>query len=397
MNIDDPVTIGRRLRRIREARRKSLRVVAGLAGISASHLCRLELGERALDRLSLIDALADALQIAPSELTKLPVSAPTDDDTDAAVRAVRLALVAVDHGRPGGQVYPVEALRARVRATLNAHCRQCCDTEVGAALPALIADLHTSIAAGRDVAALLDLTVLLHTAATVGWLRVVGAPLDLRSQAVFLGRRAAQDRDTPTAMGLAAWGSVYVMLTAGALDVAHAELDSVTVPITTPELTQLAGTLALCRSVVAGAHQHPGDMDAPLEYATELARRTGEGNAYWMGFGPHAVGQWHMFAAREAGDHERVVSIAEGLRPQLYADRSRQADYWINYGRALFHVRGRRDDAAMALRRAEVISPHHLHRDPLARATLGELLVRARQDAVGRELRGMAYRAGLRV
>ena len=33
--------------------------------------------------------------------------------------------------------------------------------------------------------------------------------------------------------------------------------------------------------------------------------------------------------------------------------------------------------------------------DVISGATLGELLVRARQDAVGRELRGMASRAGL--
>jgi hypothetical protein len=46
---DDPLTIGRRLRQIRRARGKSLRVVAGLAGMSKSHLDRIERGERALD------------------------------------------------------------------------------------------------------------------------------------------------------------------------------------------------------------------------------------------------------------------------------------------------------------------------------------------------------------
>jgi hypothetical protein len=35
----------------------------------------------------------------------------------------------------------------------------------------LIRDLHTSIATGRDVAELLDLAVLLHSHATVGWRR----------------------------------------------------------------------------------------------------------------------------------------------------------------------------------------------------------------------------------
>ncbi|MGH4017999.1 MAG: hypothetical protein ACRDT0_01890 [Pseudonocardiaceae bacterium] len=74
---------------------------------------------------------------------------------------------------------------------MAAHYR--CDRErgVGAALPALIADLHTSLAAGRDVAELLDLAVLLHTGATAGWLRIAGAPMDLREQAVRSPGRGA--------------------------------------------------------------------------------------------------------------------------------------------------------------------------------------------------------------
>jgi hypothetical protein len=39
----------------------------------------------------------------------------------------------------------------------------------------------------------------------------------------------------------------------------------------------------------------------------------------------------------------------------------------------------------------------HTLRNPFVRDVLAELLVRARRDAVGRELRGMAYRAGLPV
>lgn len=99
---DDARTIGRRLRQVRHARRKSLRVVAELAGISAGHLSRIENGERALDRRSLIVALADALQISPAELTSLPVPAPVNGSTDSAVDAVRVALLAAGTGLPGG-------------------------------------------------------------------------------------------------------------------------------------------------------------------------------------------------------------------------------------------------------------------------------------------------------
>jgi transcriptional regulator with XRE-family HTH domain len=43
-------------------------VIVGLAGISESYLSLLETGKRALDRRSLIVALATALEVSPSEL-----------------------------------------------------------------------------------------------------------------------------------------------------------------------------------------------------------------------------------------------------------------------------------------------------------------------------------------
>jgi hypothetical protein len=44
---------------------------------------------------------------------------------------------------------------------------------------------------------------------------------------------------------------------------------------------------------------------------------------------------------------------------------------------------------------AEQIRPHRVQRDPFAREVLSELLLRGPRGAIGRELRGMAYRAGL--
>ena len=211
----------------------------------------------------------------------------------------------------------------------------------GAALPSLIRDLHTSITAGRDVAELLDLAVVLHANATVGWLRVVApTAIELREMAAELAFRAAEQRDTSEARGLAVWGGLYVMVTAGAVDLAWAELDSVSVPTRTPEGMQLEGTLALCRSFLAAVDSRPGEVDAPLDYAAELAARTGEINAYGLGFGPQDVGQWRMRALLETGDHESAVRVAEGLRPETHLLRSRQADYWVTYGRSLARLRG---------------------------------------------------------
>ncbi len=392
VDVEDARTIGRRLRQVRRARRKSLVVTAELAGMSKSHLDRIERGERALDSLSEIVALANVLQIAPSDLMRLPVPAPANGHADSAIEAVELALMAVNHHHPDGTVLPVDALRERVGAgSVGNH------EMTGRELPVLIRDLHTTVAAGRDVAELLDLVALLHTQATIGWLRTAGALVSLREQASVLACQAAEERDTPTSRGLAAAGAVRVMLSKGAFDLAQAELDSVTVPTTTPETMQLAGMLALYQAEIAAADSRPGDVDPALDHADELAQRTGEGNAYWLGFGPTNTGFCRASVALDLKDYDRAVAAAENVNPQLHSNRSRQAAYWAYYGRALARVRRRQEDAVRALRQAELIVPHRVQRDPFVREVLGELLARSRPGAAGQTLRGMAYRAGLPV
>ncbi|MBV8540148.1 MAG: helix-turn-helix domain-containing protein [Pseudonocardiales bacterium] len=268
MDVDDDArTIGRRVRQFHYSRGKSLRVLAGLAGMSKSKLDRIERGEVALDSRSDTVALANALRISPSELTRLPLPAPCNGDTDAAVEAVRLALMAVSRKRPGGHVVGVQELRARARAVESSDYRR-----RGELLPGLIRDLHTSIMAGHDVAELQKLAVLVYAQTTRGWLYVVGAPLDLRWEAATLAQRAAEELDEPTMLGVAAWGAVNEMVAAGAFELAQDELDTVAVPITSPESTQLASMLSLSWSLVAAADKRLGDVEAALDHAAELNR-----------------------------------------------------------------------------------------------------------------------------
>lgn len=74
-------TIGLHLRRLRQERRKSLRVISGLAGMSTSTLHHVEYGRRELT-LSEIVALANALQTDPWKLIQLPIVAPANGHTD---------------------------------------------------------------------------------------------------------------------------------------------------------------------------------------------------------------------------------------------------------------------------------------------------------------------------
>jgi transcriptional regulator with XRE-family HTH domain len=398
VDVEDARTIGARLRLIRKSRDKSLRVIADLSGVlSASSLSRIENGLRALDRRSEIVALADALQIAPSELTRLPETAPADGEKTA-VKAVRRALIAVSRDDPAGQVVPVDVLRDRVRALVAAQ-RQCEHEQVGHALPALIRDLHTTIAAGREVGELLGVAVVLHVQGSHAFLHDVGAHSDLCWQAAVLARQTAREHGGSDLIGLAAFGAANGLLAAGEFDMAQAELDSVSVATTTDAAEQLEGMLALSRSLVAAADKRPGDVDAALEHAAELAARTGEGNAYGLSFGSTNVGVWRMSVALEAHDYTQAARVAEGLLPELLAAATRRSAYWADYGRALARLRGRQDDAVRALRKAELISPARVQRHPFVREVLAELLQRSRPMTMAsrRELRGMAYRAGLPV
>lgn len=394
MNVDDDArTVGARVRQIRNSQKKGLRVVSGLAGMSKSKLSLIERGEIALDSRSDIVALANALQIAPTELMRLPVPLPTNGDTDAATNEIRRALQAVITGASNGQVQTTEQLSARVHA-MGELRQRCAYREMGAALPGLIADLHASIDAGHDDARLLHAAVLLHVLGTGTYLAIVRAPDDLRLVAASLANDAAQRLDHPVSLGLAAFSFSNVLLASGSFALADGVVRRA--GVTPGADAELAGMLALSTSLTAAADQRPTDVEAALDYAADLAQRTGEGNRFSLSFGPTNVTLWRMTAALEGRDYERTVALAETVTPERIQASSRRAGYWMNYGRALARIR-RRDDAVAALRRAEKISPDEVQRNPFVREVLGELLARSRRDASGRELRGMAYRAGLPV
>ena len=387
----DARAMGLRLRHVRKSRRMTLRVLAGLTGVSIAHLSHIENGLTALDSLKLLAALADTLRIAPSDLTSIPIPRPANSHTDTLIEAVRLALIAVTAGRPDGEVQPVEQLRQRLSEATdrNSDWHSC-----GVGLPGLIVDLHTTLEQRQEMTELLPLAVMIHTQVSQWWLFAANAPNDLRWQAALLARSAAQELADPTWLGVSGRCAALVLLDHGAFDQCRRELDAITVPTASSEGMQLAGALALCRALVSAADNRPAESAAALEHATELAARTGQGDAFMIDFGPVSVGIWHMNAALECGEPDEAIKVAEALNPLEHPDRERRATYWMEYGNALTRVR-RRNDAARALLRAEKLHPVRVLRDPLARDTLVELVARSKDDALGRAIRGMAYRAGL--
>jgi transcriptional regulator with XRE-family HTH domain len=398
MDAEEARTIGWALWRVRDDRGKSLRVIAGLAGMSKATLSRIERGERS-PTLKEVLALADALQISVSDLTRLPVPAPANGHTDSTTEAVRLALDGIEADQPGGMVLPVAVLRERV-ARIHAQRRACRFAEVATDLPGLIRNLHTTLATGADHGELLELAVYLHVHVTLGWLGVAAAPTDLRRRAAFLSRRLAQEHGGVTMVGMAGFAVATRLLTGGAFALGRAELDSLTLPPTTADTAGLVCALTTTHALAAVLDGRSGDAVAPMDTAAEVAERFGAtGNTDSLGFVhvPADVGIERMWLALQANEPDQVVSIARNVHPERHPFQGARAMYWLHYGCALAPLRGHHDDAVRALRTAENIHPTKVRRDPFVRDTIAVLLLGARRDAAGQELRGMARRAGLRV
>jgi transcriptional regulator with XRE-family HTH domain len=401
VDVEETRTIGARLRQIRNTRDKSLAVITGLAGISAPTLHRIETGKQALDSISQIVGLANALQIPPSELMRLPVPAPANGHTDSATESVRLALDAIDVGRPDGLMVPVGVLRDRV-AQIHQQRRACQAAAAAAALPGLIRDLHTTLGTGRDHDELLELTVYLHVHVTRWWLIEAAAPADLLRRTVFLARRLAQQRDEVATLAHAEFGVADVLLSGGAFPLGQAVLDSIALPPTTANNAGFVGQVTTLHAMAARlTDRAEDDVAAPMDAAGELAERfgtTGEADSLGYVFGPNDAGLNRMVLALGAGEPDKAVSLAQQIQPDRHPFLVNRCGYWIRYGHALARVRGRQDDAVVALRKAEDIFPAKVLRDPMVRDVIAGLLTRLRRDSpLDRQLRGMAHRAGLPV
>ena len=397
MDAEETRTIGRRVKRIRYARRKSLVVVAGLAGMSKSKLDRIERGEIALDKLSDIVALADALEVAPGDLVRLPVPAPANGHTDSTTEAVGHALDAIEDEDPEGLVLPVAVLREQV-LRIHAQRRACQFAEMATDLPGLIRNLHTTLATGVDHAELLDLAVYLHVHVTRIWLRHAGAHTHLVRRVVYLAQRLARERNEVTTLAMAEYGVAMELLLGGALQRGQAKLESISLPPTTAQTAGLVSSLTSEHATAAVLNGRRGDATAPIDAVAELAARfgaTGEPDSLGFLYGPDRAAIDRMWLALETDEPDQAESVARDVDPRHHPFSVNRTFFWIHRGRALAQLPGRQDDAVRALRTAERIFPTAVLRHQGVREVLGELLTRGSVREMSVELRGMAYRAGL--
>lgn len=403
--------IGERLRSARRQRGMSLRNLAGLAGVSVGQLSMVENGRRLLDRSSHITALAEALQIAPSELTGQPF-APVDPHASAAheaIPALRLALMGITMAtppdrRPPG--VPAAVLAERV-ATANRLYHAAEYGTLAAGLPALLADLHAAAEAAVG-AARRELLKLLadayHPACTL-LLKNLGYT-DLAFIAVTRAAEPIAELDDPVYSALSGFFHTHVLMSAGsptqALAQATAAANTLEAHLTSPDAHALLGELHLISATsLTQDRQRPGKARAAevrghLAEAANLAGRTGETRAWHLNFGPTNVGIHQVSLNTDLGLHGAAVTAGGGVHPEaLEQAPGRQAAFHADLGRSLAHLRGREADAVVALLTAEQIAPQRIHANAPVRNTVEFLTDRQLPARTARDLRGLAHRIGL--
>ena len=400
MNGDAPEgSIGLAVRRARRSRGMTLEQLAGRIGRSKAWLSMIENGRRQLDKRSDIAALAEALRVSADALIGQPAPEIQAGKRSWNLRPLRAILLDASPDTPpdlsARSVSELHALNVDVDAAL----RRADYEEMEQHLPALLGELqvHCSGPEGPEREEALRLFILASASASI-MLRHLGRT-DLGWIAADRGRQAA------VLLGDPVWSA------ASAFQMAHAQ-SSANKPralLDTPKVAdrlephigdsqfarEVYGMLRLSAALACAVQgDHVGAADHGAE-AARIAEPMADQPDAWELFGPANVGVWRTSLAVESGNAEDALRHAARVESRALASGNRRAALRIEKARALAMLGGHDGEAITELRQAEKLSPQQVHNYPLVRELVTGMLERARRDAGGRDLRGLAWRMGV--
>ena len=373
----------------------TLQQVADLTGLSKPYLSQIENGRKGLDSRTRLRQLADALRVAPTDLTgePYPLDAPGLGAVQAAVPSVEAALMDIRIGDRTVEPRTLDELEAEVRGPLQVAAHKGDSSDLLRMLSGLIAELQ---AFGHDERAL-RLLVAACIDATHG-LRHVGQ-VSLAWIAAERAAEAAGIVGDPVLVAAGEYARAHSRPTAGQ-GMARASRAADQIPVRLVDADKWAQEVyGMLRLTAALAAQSRGDADTADAQAAEAARVAavhGERKDTWECFGPTNVAVWRTMLAVEAGEPAVALKHAAGVDVAVLAPwRRRRADLLLETARA-HHQMGHshRMEAVAALRQAERLAPD-MRASPWARGLVEVMLTQSMYESGSRELRGLAYRMGL--
>ncbi len=389
--------LGRKIAAERRRRGLSQPELARMIDRSVAWVSQVERGVRKVDRMSVLEALAAALEVPLAELAaEAPIVAAVTEESPGAggLRLVLSGAYALRAMLDGQRAPAVGALRTRSRQAWDlAHAGRYAD--LADLLGSLVPDLETAARAvpGARRAEMFELMAATYQACSAA-LAKLGEP-EAAWIAADRAMAAAERAGNPLLVAAGAFRLVFVFISARHYDQAEETARTAAGALQPmadggdPQAMSLWGGLTLQRAVTAARIGDPDTAYDQLERAKQMAGRLGEGrNDYNTEFGPANVGLQEVAIAVDLGDAGRALRAAAAVDTTgLSAER--QARLLIEMARA-YAQRRQADEAVSTLLRAEQITPELVRGHVLVRQLVSDLLTM--QNPPSTELHDLARR-----
>ncbi len=389
--------LGRKIAAERRRRGLSQPELARMVDRSVAWVSQVERGVRKVDRMSVLESLAEALEVPLAELAaEAPVVAAVTEELPAA-RTLRLVLsgayslsgILLDRRPPA-----INTLRGQVRESWGlVHAAKY--GELSGLLRGLVPDLE--IAARKfpptrraEASELLATTYQACSAALVK----LGEP-EAAWIAADRAMDAAERAGKPLLVAAGAFRLVFVFLAARHYDqaeeMARTAADALKARADAGDRAAMSlwGGFTLQRAVVASRLNDPDMAYRLIDHAKGVAERLGEGrNDFATEFGPANVGIQEVAVAVDLGDAGHALRVASSLDVS-HLSAERQSRLLIDVARA--HAQRRQSsEAVAALLRAEEVGAEQVRDHGAVRQLVNDLMVI--QEEPTAELRGLAGR-----
>ncbi|MER0245440.1 helix-turn-helix transcriptional regulator [Streptomyces sp. HSW2009] len=385
-----PEHLGTRVRIARQAAGLTQVELADLLGRSEHWVQDVEAGRLALDRYSLITAIAELTDVDVVWLLGQPYRLRhSPERAHAYVPALRAGLRRAGlilSGHPGlaPQAVPVDTRSLRERTEAVNHRRQAADLPaVARTLPALIEDLNTALLVEGGAAREETLRLTADAARTARMcLNSLGYP-DLAWVAAEVAAGAATVLGDPVVKAAVAWDRCGALLHQAAipetLAIAEAALRDLeplaTRPHPAPQVLSLRGALMLRGAVAdarggraAGAWSR---IQAALSDADRLGPDWHDVSAQTV-FGRGTVAVHATEVGVEVEEPDRGLTIVPNADVSAVPSKERRTHFEIDRARA-YRKMGRLPAAVLTLRAAAQAAPYYVYADPMARALVTDL------------------------
>jgi transcriptional regulator with XRE-family HTH domain len=380
--------------------------LAGLIGRSDSWVSQVERGVRAVDRLSVLQKVADTLGVPVAELRGSELSDIESSDTrPEAFESLRLTLTghpateAVLAQTPSvltdNQLVGLQELHSQVWPLVHASRYS--------ELAPLVADLVPRLEQAVRSQATAEQTRVTRELLTDTYQAIAAmlAKIGEGDAAWIAADRAAFTAEAlsdPLAVAASMFLMAHVFLSLGQL----AQVQAVAGPTAssldrlksaTPETLSLRGAFRLVLAIASARENDRSRAHAYLDQAREIASQIGENrNDFGTEFGPTNTALHAVAVAVELGDAGHAIDLAHDIDPERLSTE-RQARYSIDLAQA-HAMRRQIGESLQYLQVAEELTPEQTRSHRVARAVARDLL-QLSGPRVRPELRDLAERFGV--